>query len=296
MSEHQFDPADHARSMRASGFWIDKSFDEFLQQTIPTTPGNLALRADRPDRTEPKRLTYATARYQVAPAPAALKQRGIGPRDVTSVQLPNWWEFAVIALAAFRVGAVVNPLMPIFREHELSYMLDFAETKLLIVPKLFRGFDYEAMAQSLRPKLSKLQHIIAVDGEGANRFDQALLSGNERLGPPPIGEIGALPADQMAVLMFTSGTTGSPKGVMHCLNSLMACSIGLGGRFHLAANDTMLVCSPLGHMTGFAAGMLLGLKIGATVVFQDVWEPTHGVAIMANEGVTYSAGAATFLG
>jgi cyclohexanecarboxylate-CoA ligase len=295
MSEHQFDPAAHARSMRASGFWVDRSFDEFLQQTVAATPGKLALLADRADRTEPKRLTYAELGDLVSRAAAALKQRGIGPRDVISVQLPNWWEFAVIALAAFRVGAVVNPLMPIFREHELSYMLDFAETKLLIVPKVFRGFDYEAMAQSLRPRLPKLQHIIAVDGEGANGFDQALLSGSERLGPPPVGEIGALPADQMAVLMFTSGTTGSPKGVMHCLNSLMACSIALGGRFHLAANDTMLVCSPLGHMTGFAAGMLLGLKIGATVVFQDVWEPKRGVAIMANEGVTYSAGAATFL-
>jgi cyclohexanecarboxylate-CoA ligase len=295
MSEHQFDPIAQARSMRASGFWIDKSFDEFLQQTVAATPEKLALLADRADRTEPKRLTYTELGDLVSRAAAALKQLGIGPRDVISVQLPNWWEFAVIALAAFRVGAVVNPLMPIFREHELSYMLDFAETKLLIVPKVFRGFDYEAMAQSLRPKLPKLQHIIAVDGEGANSFDQALLSGSERLGPPPVGEIGALPADEMAVLMFTSGTTGSPKGVMHCLNSLMACSIALGGRFHLAANDTMLVCSPLGHMTGFAAGMLLGLKIGATVVFQDVWESKRGVAIMANEGVTYSAGAATFL-
>ena len=151
------------------------------------------------------------------------------------------------------------------------------------------------MAQSLRPKLPKLQHIIVVDGEGASSFDQALLSGSERLGPPPIGEIGALPADQMAVLMFTSGTTGSPKGVMHCLNTLLACNIALAGRFDLDTNDTMLVCSPLGHMTGFAAGMLLGLKIGATVVFQDVWEPKRGIGIMANEGVTYSAGAATFL-
>jgi cyclohexanecarboxylate-CoA ligase len=97
------------------------------------------------------------------------------------------------------------------------------------------------------------------------------------------------------VLMFTSGTTGSPKAVMHCLNTLMACGIALGGRFSLGASDTMLVCSPLGHMTGFAAGMLLGLKIGASVVFQDVWEPKRGVALMANEGVTYSAGAATFL-
>jgi cyclohexanecarboxylate-CoA ligase len=276
MSEHQFDPAAHARSMRASGFWVDKSFDEFLQQAVAATPGKLALLADRADRPEPKRLTYAELGDLVSRAAAALKQLGIGPRDVVSVQLPNWWEFAVVALAAFRVGAVVNPLMPIFREHELSYMLDFAEAKLLIV-------------------LPKLQHIIAVDGEGANSFDQALLSGSERLGPPPIGEIGALPADQMAVLMFTSGTTGSPKGVMHCLNTLLACNIALAGRFGLDANDTMLVCSPLGHMTGFAAGMLLGFKIGASLVFQDIWEPKRGIGIMANEGVTYSAGAATFL-
>ncbi len=99
----------------------------------------------------------------------------------------------------------------------------------------------------------------------------------------------------MAVLMFTSGTTGSPKGVMHCLNTLMACNVALAGRFGLDESDTMLVCSPLGHMTGFAAGMLLGFKIGASVIFQDVWEPKRGVTIMAEEGVTYSAGAATFL-
>src|SRR5260221_14173697 len=295
MSENRFDPAAHARSMRAGGFWVDKSFDEFLQGTIAATPGKLTLLASRRDRAYARRFTYAELRALIARAAAALKCLGVGPRDVVSVQLPNWWEFAVIALAAFRVGAVVNPLMPIFREHELSYMLDFAEAKLLIVPKLFRGFDHEAMAQSLRPKLPKLQHIIAVDGEGANSFDQALLSGSKRLGPPAIGEIGALPADQMAVLMFTSGTTGSPKGVMHCLNTLVACNIALAGRFGLNANDTMLVCSPLGHMTGFAAGMLLGLKIGASVIFQDVWEPKRGIAIMANEGVTYSAGAATFL-
>jgi cyclohexanecarboxylate-CoA ligase len=282
MSEKKFDPVAHARSMRDGGFWIDKNFDEFLQQTIAASPGKLALLADRADRPEARRFTYAELGDLISRAAAALK-------------LPNWWEFAVIALAAFRVGAVVNPLMPIFREHELSYMLGFAETKLLIVPKLFRGFDHEAMAQALQSKLPNLKQVIVVDGEGANSFDQALLSGTERPGPPPAGEIGALPADQMAVLMFTSGTTGSPKGVMHCLNTLLACNIALAGRFGLDTNDTMLVCSPLGHMTGFAAGMLLGLKIGATVIFQDVWEPKRGIGIMANEGVTYSAGAATFL-
>jgi cyclohexanecarboxylate-CoA ligase len=295
MAGTHFDPVAHAKAMRHDGFWIDKNYDEFLQQTIARTPDKLALLADRSDRVEKRRFTYAELGDLIARAAASLKRLGIGRGDVVSVQLPNWWESAVIALAAFRVGAVVNPLMPIFREHELSYMLDFAGTKAFIAPKLFRGFDHEAMAKSLQPSLPKLKHIIAVDGDGESSFDAALLSGQERLEPPPIGEIGALPPDEMAVLMFTSGTTGSPKGVMHCLNTLVACNIALAGRFGLDKSDTMLVCSPLGHMTGFAAGMLLGLKIGATVIFQDVWEPKRGVTIMAAEGATYSAGAATFL-
>jgi cyclohexanecarboxylate-CoA ligase len=287
MSGTRFDPVVHARAMRAGGFWIDKSFDEFLQSTVAATPDKLALLAYRADRPEPMQFTYAELGDRVARAAAALKRLGIGPRDVVSVQLPNWWEFAVIALAAFRVGAVVNPLMPIFREHELNHMLGFAETKLLVVPKLFRGFDHEAMANALRSRQPQLEHVVVVDGSGANSFEQILLAGDERLDPPPVGDVGALPPDQMAVLMFTSGTTGSPKGVVHCLNTLLACNIALAGRFGLGAGDTMLVCSPLGHMTGFAAGMLLGLK--------DVWEPKRGVSIMADRGVTYSAGAATFL-
>ena len=174
-------------------------------------------------------------------------------------------------------------------------MLVFADAKVFVVPKLFRGFDHEAMAKSLKPDLPHLAHIIVVDGDGADSFDATLLASDERLPPPPAGDIGALPADEMAVLMFTSGTTGSPKGVMHCLNTLMACNVALAERFGLDEGDTMLVCSPLGHMTGFAAGMLLGIKIGATVIFQDIWDPRRGVSIMAEEEVTYSAGAATFL-
>ncbi len=295
MTATRFDPVAHAAAMRAGGFWIDKSYDEFLQRTIAGTPDKLALLAYRQDRPDGRRFTYAEFGDVISRVAASLRRRGIGPGDVVSVQLPNWWEFAVVTLAAFRVGAVVNPLMPIFRERELSYMLECAESKALVVPKTFRGFDHEAMAAALTPALAKLQHVFVVDGAGLNAFDAALLSGEERLGPPPVGDIGPLLGGAMAVLMFTSGTTGSPKGVMHCLNTLMACNIALAGRFGLDESDTMLVCSPLGHMTGFAAGMLLGLNIGASVIFQDVWEPKRGVAIMAQEGVTFSAGAATFL-
>src|SRR6202451_2180772 len=186
MTGISFDPAAHAKAMRDSGFWVDKNYDQFLQLTIARTPEKLALLAYRSDQADALRFTYAEFGDLVSRAAASLNRLGVERGDVVSVQLPNWWEFAVIALAAFRVGAIVNPLMPIFRERELSYMLGFAETKLLIVPKLFRGFDHEAMAGSLQPKLSKLQHVIVVDGEGASSFDQAFLSGSGRLGPPPV--------------------------------------------------------------------------------------------------------------
>jgi cyclohexanecarboxylate-CoA ligase len=295
MVETHFDPVVHAKAMRAAGFWIDKNYDEFLQRWMAAAPDRLALLACRADRAEGKRFTYAELGDAVSRAAASLVRMGIGRGDVIAVQLPNWWEFAVVTLAAFRVGAVVNPLMPIFRERELSYMLDFSEAKAFVVPKIFRGFDHEEMAKALQTDLPKLAHVIVVDGEGPDSFDATLLASGERVAPPPVGEMGVLAGDDMAVLMFTSGTTGSPKGVMHCLNTLMACNVSLAGRFGLDETDTMLVCSPLGHMTGFAAGMLLGFKIGASVIFQDVWEPKRGVSIMAEEGVTYSAGAATFL-
>ncbi len=290
-----FDPVAHAKAMRDGGFWVDKNYDEFLGQAIAAHPDKPALIVYRADRANPTRLTYAELGDAVGRAAASLKRLGMGRGDVISVQLPNWAEFAILTLAAFRVGAIVNPLMPIFRERELSYMLDFAGAKMFVTPKLFRGFDHEAMAKALKPDLPGLQHIVVVDGDGPDSFEATLLATQERLPPPPAGEIGATPPDEMSVLMFTSGTTGSPKGVMHCLNTLMACNIALADRFHLTGADTMLVCSPLGHMTGFAAGMLLGLKIGATVIFQDIWEPKRGVTIMAEEKATFSAGASTFL-
>lgn len=293
MGTRGFDPVRHARDMRTKGFWIDQTFSAFLANTIASTPDKLAIVADRADRDSPKRLTYAELGDLVGRAASALRALGVGRGDVVAVQLPNWWEFVIIALASERIGAIVNPLMPIFRERELSYMLDFAGAKVFIAPKTFRGFDHEAMAAALKARLSKLEHTIIVDGEGANSFDKALLS-------MPASAIPAESAtdpgkDEVAVIMFTSGTTGSPKGAMHTTNTLMACSVALAGRFGLSADDIMLVCSPLGHMTGYAAGMLLGMKIGATLVLQDIWEPRRGVGLMAAEGVTFSAGASTFL-
>lgn len=295
-SAARFDPVAHASAMRAQGFWADRTIDDLLVDAIARFPDKAAVvayRADRGAQGAPTRLSYAELGEKVARAAGALRALGIAAGDVVAVQLPNWWEFVVAALACGRIGAVVNPLMPIFRERELGFMLAFCEAKALVVPKLFRGFDHEAMAANLQAKLPPLRHVIVVDGEGDNGFDRVLLQSAALPVAPAVA--GTYRADELAVLMFTSGTTGEPKGVMHSNNTLVACTQSLAGRFHLTADDVMLCCSPLGHMTGYAAVMNQTLALGSTLVLQDVWEPKRGVAIMAAEGVTHTAASTPFL-
>jgi cyclohexanecarboxylate-CoA ligase len=295
MTAGRFDPVAHASAMRAAGFWADTGYDEFLAQAIDGKPDQGALVACRADRAHMRRFTWRELGDLVARAAGGLRALGVGHGDVVAIQLPNWWEFVVTALACGRIGAVANPLMPIFRERELSFMLGFAEAKVFVVPKLFRGFDHAAMARSLQADLPKLQHVVVVDEDGEHGFEHRLLGGGQPIPITRAPKRGALAPDDLAVVMFTSGTTGSPKGVMHTSNTLVACNNALAGRFGLNGDDVLLACSPLGHMTGYAAVMLLGVRLQATVVLQDIWEVKRGVQIMADEGVTFTAASTPFL-
>lgn len=295
MAATAFDLRAHGRAMRAQGYWLDQTYEHFLAASVAATPDKTALVAWRADRAEPTRLTYREFDERVGHAAVALRALGVGRGDVVAVQMPNGWEFVVASYACFRLGAVFNPLMPIFRERELSYMLGFSEAKVLVVPRVFRGFDHEAMARSLQAELPKLKHLVVVDGTGKDSFDRLLMSGQESLSPTLSATDALLEPDDLAVLMFTSGTTGFPKGVMHTSNALIACNNALAGRFGLGPDDVLLTCSPVGHMTGYAAGVLLGLRLGATVVLQDIWEAQRGVSIMANENVTFTAASTPFL-
>ena len=281
--------------MRTAGYWIDKTMDAFLVEALARHPEKTAIVAHRADRDAARRFTYRELADMVARAAGALGAMGVEHGDVVSVQLPNWWEFVVTALACGRIGAVVNPLMPIFRERELRYMLGFAQSKVLIVPKLYRGFDHAAMAAGLHAELPTLRHVIVVDGSAERGFDQRMLHGAAPIAAASSGASAALQPDDVSVLVFTSGTTGDPKGVMHSSNTLLACLNSLRGRFGLTPDDVLLCATPVGHMTGYAAIVMLAVRLGGTMVLQDVWDGRRGVALMAQEGVTYTAASTPFL-
>lgn len=291
-----FDLAAHARAMRAAGWWQDRTFDDLLEAAIARSPDRKAIVAYRKDHgfdAPVKTMTYAELGDAVARAAGSLLAMGIGPGDVVAIMLPNWWEFVVTAFAACRIGAVPNPLMHIFRERELRFMLGFAETRAILVPKTFRGHDFPPMIDGLRAELPALEHVIVVDDDGPRSFDRLMMNS----GAIPVSAAEGTPADPggMAILMYTSGTTGEPKGVMHCFNTQVACVTALGNRFGLTPDDVHFAVAPFGHMTGYTAMMVQAIYCGGTMVLQDVWEPEAGVGIMVREGATHMGAATPFL-
>ena len=291
-----FDLIAHARAMREQGLWLDKTLDDLLENAVKRFPDKKAIVAYRSDKgfeKPAKVMTYAELGEAVSKAAGAFAALGIGKGDVVGLMLPNWWEFVVSAYALARVGAVANPLMHIFRERELRFMLGFADTKAIIIPKLFRGHDFETMLDGLRPELPKLEHVIVVDGAGERSFDRFVMQSTAA--PITAAQGSHAAPDEMSVLMYTSGTTGEPKGVMHCANTLIACGKSLGARLEHDDTAVHFGSTPFGHMTGYAAVMVQALYHGNTIVFPDIWEPKAGVSIMEREGTTHMAAATPFL-
>src|SRR5512139_2746792 len=289
-------PPRRAQSI-ARGQWHDRTINDDLDACLAASPDKLALTAVRLDGGEPRQFTYRQLATLADRMAVGLSRLGVKRNDVVAMQLPNWWQFSLLYLACSRIGAVLNPLMPIFRERELSFMLKHGEAKVLFVPKQFRNFDHEAMARSLKPQLPSLARIVVVGGGGEDDFD-ALLTRPEWEKQPDAAKILAANrpgADDITQLIYTSGTTGEPKGVMHSANTLMANIIPYAERLKLAKDDVVLMASPMAHQTGFMYGLMMPIMLGARVVLQDIWEPAKAAELIRQEGVTFTMASTPFL-
>ncbi|MBD9405189.1 cyclohexanecarboxylate-CoA ligase [Acidovorax sp. ACV02] len=281
----------------AEGHWRDRTINDALDACVATCPDKLALTALQVETGATTRFTYRELARMADRIAVGLARLGVGRGDIVACQLPNWWQFTLTYLACSRIGAVMNPLMHIFRERELSFMLQHGEAKVVIAPKTFRGFDFEQMITALQPALPHLKHVVVVGGSGANSFD-ALLSGPEWEQQPDAQAI--LTAhrpgpDEVTQLIYTSGTTGEPKGVMHSANTVMANIIPYAERLHLDADDVVLMASPMAHQTGFMYGLIMPILLRASAVLQDVWEPTKAIAMINAEKASFTMASTPFL-
>ena len=207
--------------------------------------------------------------------------------------LPNWTEAVIYTYAAFRLGAVVCPITTIYRQRELTFIFERTECQIAVVPSTYRGFDYAAMVRELADGLPHLEHVICV-GETATRgvvSSRALLTGASH---DPIN-LADVENEDLAVLAFTSGTTGEAKGVMHSHASMTAAIDDFVAHAGLGGGLTSLVMSPFGHLTGFTWGILMPLIGAGDVVLLETWNAQQALDLFARYSVSFTMGATPFL-
>ena len=283
--------------MIEQGLWHDRTINQDLDDCVAACPDQLALTAYRVEAGDVRHFSYRQLAQMADRVAVGLSRLGVQKNDVVACQLPNWWQFTVTYLACSRIGAVINPLMHIFRERELNFMLKHGEAKVIIAPKTFRGFDFEQMIRGIQPNLPDLKHIVVVDGQDHNSFE-ALLSGPAwELAPdaPALLQAHRPGPDDITQLIYTSGTTGEPKGVMHSANTVMANIIPYAQRLQLGAQDVVLMASPMAHQTGFMYGLMMPIMLKARVVLQDIWEPKRAVEMINTDKVSFTMASTPFL-
>ncbi len=296
----QFDAvllAPRRAQMRSQGWWRDTTINDALDQAAQQWPDRLALVGQRTGEGAAQSFNYTQLARMADRVAIGLWRLGVRPADVVACQLPNVWQFTVLYLACARIGAVLNPLMPIFRERELLFMLGHGEAKLIVVLKDFRNLDYEAMLKGIQPQLPQLQHVVAIGGAGADSFEALLTQPAWERDADAAQILGRhrAPPDAITQLIYTSGTTGEPKGVMHSSNTLMANIHAYAERLALGGDDVVLMASPMAHQTGFMYGLMMPVMLGATAVLLDVWNAATAAQLIRQWRCSFTMASTPFL-
>lgn len=285
-------------TMVALGAWNDMIITDYLDQAVSSSPDSAALIAYRVSEDVRTTLSYRELDRIVTRMAAGLASLGVKKADVISCQLPNWWQMTALHLACVRIGAILNPLMPIFRERELAFMLGHAQSRVLVIPHSFRGFNYAAMVQGMRSELPDLEQVLVIGSDdNANSFEQVLLEQpwEERIDTRALFAERRLGGDDVVQLLYTSGTTGEPKGVLHTSNTLFSNVRPYAERLHLSSDDILFMASPMAHQTGFLYGLMMPIYLQTTAVLQDTWDPLYAVKVAAAEKPTFTMASTPFL-
>jgi cyclohexanecarboxylate-CoA ligase len=287
----RFDPV-RAASFVAAGFWTNELITDFLDRHAAQAPSRIAFVDAR------RCISYAELQalsYRLADALVGL---GVASGDVVAIQLPNWIEFAALHFALVRIGAVTCPITPMSRSREVAAMLRIARATKLVIASSFRGFDYASMAKQLLADGGDCRECIVLgpaQPEFGTPYQELLKRGSDA--PDTRRRIDGLRPDANAVaeIVFTSGTAGDPKGVIHSHNTLLAPQIAMARSLELRAGSVLHIASTIAHQTGFLNGIRLPVQVGGTCVLQDVWKPADFVRLVAEHRIEVSSGSATFL-
>ncbi|MEC3947951.1 AMP-binding protein [Sphingobium sp. HWE2-09] len=274
------DPEMAAR-YKAEGAWSDVTVGQRLQQLAAAHPSQLLVIDGEAE------MTVAQCLDRALRLATALCGWGLNAGDVVSFQLPNWHEAVLVELACALGGFVCNPIVPIYRDREVGFIIADARSKVLFVPENFRGFDYRAMVDRLMGQGVTADHIIFVRSD--ERMFERLI---ETTAPATLVDPDP---DHVKLLLYTSGTTGDPKGVLHTHNTIDCEVRNFSAHFGLGEHDVVLMPSTLGHITGYLYGIQLPVTLGIPVILMDSWDAKIAADLISEHRVTFTIGATPFL-
>ena len=259
--------AEQTAAYYADGWWREGTFLDDLDRNVrerPDYPAVIAYAGGALDRT----LTWAEYGAAVTRCAAALTELGVGRGDVVAVYLPNRWLLGPLLLACARIGAVSSPVIPVLAERELAHVLEASRATVCVTVDSFGDVDYDKRLLAVAP--DTVQRVVLGDATrtGAIDFDEFFVrtAWEER---HPLAGVEPGGADDPVLLLYTSGTTGEMKAVVHSQNTLYAAARTVAESQHLGADDVISVPNFLTHMAGSSFAVSMPVLLGATAVLQD---------------------------
>lgn len=268
---------ERAADAYARGLWVRGTLADAAVEAAQRTPQRTAL-IDGDTRVDCQSL------YEQAASLAQALLARMPPGSVVSFMLPNWHEATVIYLAATMAGMVANPILPSLRDRELLFILSDADTRMIFVPAVFGRHDYASMLARVTAQMDSPPEVVVVrDGAPLPAADS------------PATELPALDPDAVRMILYTSGTTGRAKGVLHSHNSMHALICQVRDHWQVQPGDRILVASPIAHIGGSVYAFECPLLLGATAILMDRWDADEAVRIMQAERCTHVVAATPFL-
>ncbi|PSG61000.1 medium-chain fatty-acid--CoA ligase [Escherichia coli] len=273
---------------RQQGLWGDASLADYWQQTARAMPDKIAV-VDNHGAS----YTYSALDHAASCLANWMLAKGIESGDRIAFQLPGWCEFTVIYLACLKISAVSVPLLPSWREAELVWVLNKCQAKMFFAPTLFKQTRPVDLILPLQNQLPQLQQIVGVDklapATSALSLSQSIADNT------PLTTAITVHGDELAAVLFTSGTEGLPKGVMLTHNNILASERAYCARLNLTWQDVFMMPAPLGHATGFLHGVTAPFLIGARSVLLDIFTPDACLALLEQQRCTCMLGATPFV-
>jgi cyclohexanecarboxylate-CoA ligase len=277
---------------------IQQTIADIAQARALATPSMCAFSS------ESAQTTYAEILASSRNLAGSLAAMGLGPGDVIAFQLPNWVEAVVVNIASSLLGAVCVPIVTIYRGNELRSILADCHADAIFCPAEYRGFDFAAMFTRIAPQLRDLKHLILVRDPELGR---KLHTGSDThlqvthfetlvsTAAPASFRASPVDLDDPKVIMYTSGTTGTAKGVVHNHRTMTRVMQVSAEHWGIGAGDTILMPSPVTHTTGYANGMEMPFAIGTHTLLMERWDAKSAVDLIDSHGVAMMIGATPFL-